>query len=335
MNQATASIGPGAGHPALLDPWAFALARGAGTVMAVLTATHGPAYRDRGAAMAIGTDGSFAGALSSGCIEADIILNAARVRASGAAMRLRYGAGSPFLDLRLPCGGAIEVLLFEVRDPAVLADLARARRSRLPVSLRLSAAGRLSLHAGATVPVHAGPDAPAAVIPFPPQLRFVIFGAGAEAAVFADLARSLDYDHVLVSHEDRTLGAAEAMGCRVRRWDAWPDFAALVPDAGCAGLLFYHDHDYEPQILRGLLATPAFYIGAQGSRASQAARLQRLAEMRVPDHLRTRVRGPIGLIPSSRDPRMLAISVLSEVLLAARTSAGGTLRHPIATAQAI
>ena len=70
-------------------------------------------------------------------------------------------------------------------------------------------------------------------------------------------------------------------------------------------------------LLRHLLARPAFYIGAQGSRATQASRLRQLAEMGVAPELRERVRGPIGLIPSSRDPKLLAISVLAEVVMMA------------------
>lgn len=295
-------------HPALADPWEAALGMGPGTVMAVLTATHGPAYRNPGTAMAIAPDGRFAGALSSGCIEADLILHAATVRAQDAPMQLRYGQGSPFIDLRLPCGGAIEVMLFALRDPDVLADLSRARAARRPVSLSLSDTGRLSLD---------DPDGCGFTVAFKAPIRFVVFGAGPEASVFADLVQSMGYDHVLVSHEDQTLSAAEAMGCTTRRLAHLPDVAELVPDDRCAALLFYHDHDYEPQILRGLLDSPAFYIGAQGSRATQAARLDRLAALGVLPAARDRVRGPIGVIPSARDPRLLAISVLAEVVMAA------------------
>ncbi|WP_347265881.1 XdhC family protein [Paracoccus sp. (in: a-proteobacteria)] len=293
-------------HPALLDPWQAALDFGPGTVMAVLTETHGPAYRSRGAAMALAADGRFAGALSSGCVEADLMLNAQRVRDSGQPMQLRYGQGSPFIDLRLPCGGAIAVTLFLLRDRGVLAALARARAARHQAVLTLSDAGRLSLGEGAGLR-----------LTFRPGLRFVIFGAGPEAAVFADLVHSLDHDHVLLSHEDQSLTLAERMGCRVRRLGPLPDMAELVPDERCAALLFYHDHDYEPAILRQLLTRPAFYIGAQGSRSTQAARLARLASMRVPAADCARLRGPIGLIPSARDPRQLAISVLAEVMAAA------------------
>lgn len=293
-------------HPSLLDPWLAALDFGPGTVLAVLTATHGPAYRNRGAAMAFAADGRFAGALTSGCIEADLMLHARSVRETGQPICLRYGEGSAFIDLRLPCGGAIEVTLFLLRDRDTLTELAAARAARRQVALTLTHDGRLHLGEGAGF--H---------LTFRAPLRFVVFGAGPEAAVFADLVHSLDHDHVLLSHEDHSLTLAERMGCNVRRLGPLPDMAELVPDERCAALLFYHDHDHEPAILRQLLASPAFYIGAQGSRSTHAGRLARLGTMGVPAADCTRVRGPIGLIPSARDPKQLAISVLAEVMAVA------------------
>lgn len=299
-------------HPALADPWEAALAAGPGAVMAVLTAVHGPGYRNPGAAMMIAPDGGVAGALTSGCIEADLILQAAEVRAEGMARRLRYGAGSPFIDLRLPCGGAIEVLLFRIDDAEVLARLARLRAARDAATLRITAAGRLDFwRAGAT----AAPDD--LLITFRPPLRLVIFGAGAEATVFADMAQALGFEHVLISHEARSLATAWHLGCNARHLSSLPDAATVLTDDRCAALLFYHDHDHEPQIIRQLLDGPAFYIGAQGSRATQARRLARLTAMGVPGEALARLRGPIGLVPSSRDPRQLAISVLAEVTMLA------------------
>lgn len=297
------------GHPALLDPWEAALSAGPGTVMAVLTQTIGPAYRNPGAAMSIASDGSIAGGLTSGCIEADLILHVEQVRAEEIPRQLRYGQGSPFMDLRLPCGGAIDVMLFPIRDFEVLTALSRLRAARRRVSLHLSKTGRMTLDTSEENKDFS--------IDFPPPTKFVVFGAGPEAIVFADLVRSLGYEHILLSHEDHSLDAAARIGCKTFRLDALSDFRDLVADDRCAALLFYHDHDYEPEILSRLVNGPAFYIGAQGSRATQISRLARLAAKGVPPKKLNRIRGPIGLIPSSRDPKMLAISVLAEVMQAA------------------
>lgn len=299
-------------HPALADPWDSALDAGPGAVMAVLTDTHGPAYRNPGTAMMIAADGRVAGALTSGCIEADLIRHADAVRRDGATRRLRYGEGSPFLDLRLPCGGAIEVTLFRVEDFDVLARLARLRAGRGDATLRLSSSGRLDL-----VPLGTATRHDDVLILFRPPVRFVVFGAGAEATVFVELVQSLGYDHVLVSHEPQSIGTARQLGCNVRQMTALTDPADFLLDDRSAALLFYHDHDYEPEIIHRLLAGRAFYIGAQGSRATHSRRLDRLRQMGASPQSLERVRGPIGLIRSTRDPRQLAISVLAEVTMLA------------------
>lgn len=303
---------PGLGHPALADPWQQALEFGPGTVMALLVETRGPAYRDAGTAMAIAADGRFAGAISAGCIEADLFLQAAETRRDGRPRLLHYGAGSPFGDLRLPCGGAIWVRLFTLPDPGTLLELARARAARRRVALHVSEQGRLRV----------GPYRPSGLegrdfcIGFRPAPRFVTFGAGPEVAVFAALVQGLGYPQLLLSHEEASLAAARALGCDVRELHDASGLGAVSLDADSAAVLFYHDHDHEPGILRQLLAGPAFYVGAQGSRAAQANRLARLGDLGVPADQLARLRGPIGLVPSARDPRTLAVSVLAEVMAA-------------------
>lgn len=283
---------------------------GPGTVLAVLTATHGPAYRNPGATMAISPDGRFAGAITSGCVEADLILRANEVRRTSQVQELRYGLGSPFFDLRLPCGGAVEIRLFPLRDPLVLAELARCRARRQPVSLTISATGRLSLRDWQPT----GCEGDSFRLGFRPALRFLIFGTGAEAAAFTGLVRGMDYDHVLLSHEEASLAPVRAAGSPTMLINpgSWPQ--GLQVDTDTAVVLFYHDHDYEPVILRQMVRTPAFYFGAQGSRTTQAARLARLRQMGLSEDELERIRGPIGLIPSSRDPNSLAISVLAEIV---------------------
>lgn len=297
-------------HPAIADPWYFARNCGPDTVLAILIATHGPAYRNQGAAMAIASDGRFAGAITSGCIEADLILRAGEVRSTGQVQNLRYGQGSPFIDLRLPCGGAVEVRLLPVHNPDVLSDLAQARVSRRAVSMAISSAGMLTLNAWRQTKLEGGTFH----VGFRPELQFLVFGTGAEAAAFAGLVRGMGYDHLVLSHEDASLALAQTAGSPVRRITSISSLSDLQADADTAVVLFYHDHDYEPAILKKMLATPAFYIGAQGSRATQIARIRRLEAMGVPAEKLARLRGPIGLIPSTREPKALAISVLAEII---------------------
>lgn len=88
----------------------------------------------------------------------------------------------------------------------------------------------------------------------------------------------------------------------------------VIVDPRTAILLFFHDHDWEPPILKQALTTPAFYIGAQGSKRARDSRHAALIELGMAEKDLTRLRGPIGLINSARDARTLAISVLAEAV---------------------
>ncbi len=290
-------------------------------VLAVITGVEGPSYRPVGAMMALwpATNGDRAGSLSSGCIEADIAIHAAEALAAGAPRAVRYGRGSPFIDIRLPCGGGLDILLVPRPDPAVLRGVAEARAERRPVTLAIDAdSGTLSLaDRGET-----GWDGATFRIRKTPAIRFLVFGKGPEAATFAALVQSAGYPNVLLSPDDETLAGAAAAGSgaiRLTRPGLPPE--AMV-DPWTAIVLFFHDHEWEPPILLAGLDTPAFYIGAQGSRRARDARDMELQAMGVDAAGLDRLRGPIGMIPSARDAGTLAVSVLAEVLDVARQNPG-------------
>jgi xanthine dehydrogenase accessory factor len=90
--------------------------------------------------------------------------------------------------------------------------------------------------------------------------------------------------------------------------------ADLSPDERTAIVLFFHDHEWEPSLLFDALKTNAFYIGAQGSQRARDSRNRKLLELGVSEDDLRRLHGPVGLIPSARDPGTLSVSVLAEVL---------------------
>lgn len=300
-------------HPALADPLAAALSRPEDAVLAVITAVHGASYRSIGTMMCLFAEGGQAGSLTNGCIEGDLALHAARARAERKPIHLRYGAGSPFFDIRLPCGGAIEVALYPAPGARALADLACLARGRAEVALVFGPDGALSLRPAQPTGWHGE----SFVVDLPPGLRFLIFGEGAEAAVFARLVHSAGYDHLLLTLSAETMDMAQAMGCAVAAADGRGLALLSAADPRCAVVTFFHDHEAELPILAAALDGPSFYIGAQGSRRVAARRLERLAELGVGAATLARLRGPIGLVPSARDARTLAVSVLAEVVAVA------------------
>lgn len=287
-------------------------------VLAIIVGTEGPSYRPVGAMMAIFQTRPSVGSLSSGCVEADIKLHALGTLNSGKPTVVRYGLGSPYMDIVLPCGGGLQILLLPnpCRDTIqrVLHTTIRDRRS-CTLNIQMQS-GQTNMSPGCG-PV---PSASVVSLALKPEPRFLVFGKGPEAVAFTALAQSTGYETTLLSPDLETLEQAQRIAFQTVEL-ARPEIPASVPvDQRTAVVLFFHDHDWEPPILMRALATPAYYIGAQGSARARDNRNAALKSDGVSQDDLSRIRGPIGLINSARDARTLAISVLAEIVSLERSS---------------
>jgi xanthine dehydrogenase accessory factor len=89
-------------------------ARCASMVMATVLRTSGPTYSKSGALMLIGASGEYAGILSGGCLEGDLLERSRRVLLEGIAQRVTYDMRGPddlLFGLGSGCEGAMEILL--------------------------------------------------------------------------------------------------------------------------------------------------------------------------------------------------------------------------------
>ncbi|WP_299907421.1 XdhC family protein [uncultured Paracoccus sp.] len=302
------------------DPLAEAAAATGDVALAIITGVEGPSYRPVGAVMAVipeGEDHGLVGTLSSGCVEADIAHHARQALAEGRPRSIRYGRGSPFIDIQLPCGGGLQILLLPRPDRELLHEITLRRSARQVCVLRIDTeTGAITLQDDGQT----GFDGGDFILRIEPELRFLVFGKGPEAFTFAALTQSVGYPSLLLSPDPETLDSAASAGCPTRQLvrPGWP--VDLEVDGWTAILLFFHDHDWEPLILKGALETSAFYIGSQGSQRAAATRRLALAELGVSEAAMDRLHGPVGLIRSARDARTLAVSVLAEVLDMARAA---------------
>ncbi len=298
-------------HPSLLDPLQAALLRPNEAVLAVVTRVSGASYRSAGAMMCLFADGTSAGGLTNGCIEGDLATHARTALRDGQVHCLRYGAGSPFFDIRLPCGGGIEVTLYPRPDPNILAQIAKLRSGRAVFSICFSQNGRLALDG----PCATGWKGDAFWVDLSPAVQLHIYGEGPEAVFFARLAQGAGIAHHLVTPSEATFAATMQSGCTASfvpyATGTAPDLQA---DSRTAIVTFFHDHDRELPILQRALQSPAFYIGAQGSRRVAAQRSQSLRDMGVTQTDLDRLHGPIGSQTASRHPQTLAATVLAEIL---------------------
>ncbi|UTS82631.1 XdhC family protein [Phaeobacter piscinae] len=300
-------------HPAVgtIEPVRALASSAKPGVLAVITGIEGPSYRPLGATMAILGNGSLVGSLSSGCIEADIALHAAECLQKGQPASIVYGRGSPFADIQLPCGGGLEITLVPNPDQVVLQEVAeRSARWQVCILTLDTTSGSLSIEDdGETRRNNA-----VVMIRFEPETFFYVFGKGPETVSFSGLVQSTGFPALVLSPDEETLMAVAETGCCTRHLTSASFPKDLVLDQFSAVVLFFHDHEWEPPILQRAVATEAFYIGAQGSHRAAAVRLSEMAALGASGSDLERIAGPIGLIPSVRDPRTLAVSVLAEIL---------------------
>lgn len=310
------------------------LVEGRGVWLVTVVQTWGSAPRPSGALLALRDDGCVVGSVSGGCVEDDLI---ARVRSGERVNRptlVRYGVSQDeAARFGLPCGGMLQLLQEPLRESSWIAELlSRTQQHEL-------VARCLDMHSGA-VRIESAQrgerfafDGHRLRALFGPRWRLLIIGAGALSRVLAGMALALDFEVICCDpREEYQLG-----------WDlsatsfsrAMPDdlVTALQLDAHSAVVALTHDPKLDELALLEALKSPAFYVGALGSRSNTAKRKQRLALFDLTAEQIERLHGPIGLALGARTPAEIAVAILAEII-AVRHDAPLARRTAPATAEA-
>lgn len=166
---------------------------------------------------------------------------------------------------------------------------------------------------------------------YPVRPRIVIVGAVQVAMSLARFARELGYETVVV--DGRPAFATEARFPDVDRLIlGWPDEVAEEIGLGPADAVAVLTHDVkfdEPAIVEAL-RRGCRYVGAVGSRKTQADRRERLRAAGVGESELARLRGPIGLDLGGRAPAETALAIMAEVLAARYGGSGRPMRETVA-----
>ncbi len=132
--------------------------KGERCALVTLVGVDGNSPRAEGAQMAVSETGQWSGYISGGCLEAAIALEAVAAIKAGKPRLLRYGKGSPYLDIRLPCGSGLDVFIQPMRDAALIEDMSERLERREPFALRIDlATGACQLQARAGSPLQSLP----------------------------------------------------------------------------------------------------------------------------------------------------------------------------------
>ena len=168
---------------------------------------------------------------------------------------------------------------------------------------------------------------------FPARPRLVVVGAVEIARSLVRLARELGYETVVIDGR-AAFATSERFPDADRLLLAWPDEAADEIGLGPADAVAILTHDVkfdEPAIIAAL-GRGCRYVGAVGSRRTQAERRARLLAFGVLPADLDRLRGPIGLDLGGRLPAETALAIMAEVV-AERRGGGGRPMRDLAPAQ--
>ncbi|PZW51048.1 putative sulfurylase large subunit (molybdopterin cytosine dinucleotide biosynthesis) [Humitalea rosea] len=155
--------------------------------------------------------------------------------------------------------------------------------------------------------------------PQAPALRLIIVGAVHVAQALAPMAAAAGFAVIIVDPRG-AFASEERFPSGVTLNHDWPDDAmkALAPDARTAIVTLTHDPKLDDPALDTALASPAFYIGALGSRRTHAKRLERLGELGHGPEATRRIHAPIGLDIGAVTAPEIALSIIAEIVAVRR-----------------
>ncbi len=290
--------------------------RGHRVVLGTVVRTWGSAPRPPGSLMIIRDDGQVAGSVSGGCIEDDLIQ---RVAKGELALRMpettTYGqTAEEVRRFGLPCGGSVQVVLEPLSPQSQLRELLVFIEQHQRVQRRLDmATGMVKMHV-ATEGDRVQFDGETLTTVHGPRLRLLIIGGGQLSRYLASMAVMLDYQVIVCEPRTEYHEGWEAMA-GVTLSTQMPDDLVLAMnlDHNSAVVAVTHDPKLDDLALMEALRTPAFYVGALGSRHNNNQRRKRLLAFDVSEAETARMHGPVGLNLGALTPPEIAMSIVAEM----------------------
>ena len=297
--------------------------------VATVVATRRSAPRPVGSKLVVSETGQLAGSVSGGCVENDVVLAAQEVLAGGPPRQLTYGITDEMaFGVGLPCGGEIDVFveeLTEAEQPDVTLTVVAGEGvgERLDDPELADAARRR----GRSHVLELGDRTVLADVSAPPP-RLFVYGAVDTAEALCRAAKLLGW-RTVVADARASFATPERIPSADELLLLWPDeaLAQVQPDLGTAVIVLTHDDKFDLPLIRGALASDAFYVGWIGSRRNQERRRGLLREEGVADDELDRISGPAGLDVGADSPAETALSMLAEILAVRAGREGGRLRE--------
>jgi len=277
--------------------------------------TWGSAPRPPGALLCLRDDGTVAGSVSGGCVEDDLIDRLRHGERVATPSLIAYGVTKEeAARFGLPCGGNLRLVQEPLQSVAWIDEvLARTSRHEL-VARRLDlATGEVTIEA-ATRGDEFSFDGTTLRALFGPRWRLLIIGAGQLSRAVAQMALAIDFEVICCDPRDEYNLTWDIPNTTFSK--AMPDdlVLELQLDPHSAVVAVTHDPKLDDLVLLEALKSPAFYIGALGSRRNTEARRERLKLFDLSPAEIDRLHGPIGLDIGSKTPAEIAVSIVAEIV---------------------
>jgi xanthine dehydrogenase accessory factor len=283
-------------------------AAGEDVALATVVSTWRSAPRPVGSKLAVAADGRLFGSVSGGCVEADVAEHALTVLAGASPELVHYGVSDEqAMSVGLACGGEIDVFVER------FSGTPEVRRGVSYVVVRGEGVGErwvddeprrsseLVEEGGRTVFAEA-------VVP---PVRIVIVGAGDIAEALCAYARPLGWRTVVVDPRPGIL-TRERVPSADELVAGWPEDNEELFGDDCAVVALAHEERIDVPALRAGLQSGAWYVGALGSKRTQAKRRDALGDAAE------RIHGPIGLDLGAETPAEIALAIAAEILASAK-----------------
>jgi len=328
------------------------LAEGREIAIATVIQTWGSAPQPVGSQLLIDADGNFVGSVSGGCVEAEVITEAADVIATGEPRALEYGVDdNAAWKVGLACGGSIRIFVQKMEKSRgssddllhrLVADVETRRQVALVTDLATGAQGLVhspqdlgkelapaledAFRDDKSLAV-AGDESELFINVFHPTIRLIIVGAVHIAQQLVPIARGLGHDVVII--DPRSAFATEERFGEAQISRDWPDEAlsSIGVDSRTALIALTHDPKIDDPALIHALSSDAFYVGALGSRKTHAKRVERLVKAGMPKADIERIHAPIGLDIGAQGAGEIALSIMAEIIAVQRGKVANSRRR--------
>lgn len=318
--------------------------------LATVVSTWGSSPRAVGAKMAVNQAGEMTGSVSGGCVEGAVAEACQESLKSGQPALIHYGvADDTAWEVGLACGGEIEVFV-QPLEPEIYHAIKQAVKEDRSLALvtviggstelmgttmavnesgtptgniahshydRILELANQALQAGNCMRQKLADDLEIFIDVVLPPPRLIVVGGVHIAVALVKLAKVIGYQTIVVDPR-RQFGSQSRFPAVDQLVQQWPDQALeeLGITSNTAVVVLTHDPKLDDPGLMVALPSQAFYVGALGSRKTNAKRQARLLEAGMDENILDRLHAPVGLDLGGRSPEEIALAIMAEIVQA-------------------